>query len=97
MEREVWQKYRGRGLAVLGINTAERGDPEKLARQWVAEHGVTYPTVMDTEGDVSLAYEVNALPSVAVIDRKGILRYLRPGFNEAAVVKIVEELVADPA
>jgi cytochrome c-type biogenesis protein CcmF len=95
MEKDVWQKYRSRGLAVLGINTAEQGDPEKLARQWVAEHEVTYPTVLDTEGDVSLAYEVNALPSIAVIDRKGVLRYLQPGFDEAAVVKLVEQLLAE--
>jgi peroxiredoxin len=93
MEKGIWQKYRGQGLVVLGVNAGEREDPKKLARQFVEQHGVTYPTVMDTEGEVSEAYQVSSFPTVALIDRKGVLQYLEPGFDDLAVVTRLESLL----
>ena len=95
MEKDFWKKYRARGLTVLGVNAGEREDPEKMARGFVTQHGVTYPTVMDTENQLSELYQVEAFPTVAIIDRKGVLRYLEAGFDEAAVRERVEALLAE--
>ena len=95
MEKEIWQKYRERGLSVFGVDTAEREEPEKMAKQFVAEHGTTYPTLLDLEGDVAEAYRVEALPTIVLIDRTGTVRYIQAGFNEAEVVKQLETLLAE--
>ena len=95
MEKALWLKYRDQGLAVFGVNAGERDDPQKMARQFVAQNGVTYPTLMDTEDVASQAYKIEAFPTIAIIDRKGVLRYFQAGFNEEAVVRLVEKLLAE--
>jgi len=94
MEKDVWLKYRDRGLAVFGVNAGERRDPEKMAREFVAKNGVTYPTLMDTEDEMLRAYEVTAFPTIAIIDRKGTLQYLQAGYDEETVKRRIEALLA---
>jgi peroxiredoxin len=96
MEAEIWQKYRGKGLTVLGVNTAERQDPVKMAGDFVKQHSLTYPVLLDTDEILSQAYQIEVLPTVAIIDRKGVLRYLQRGFREADVIQQIEALVAEP-
>lgn len=95
MEKEFWMKYRDRGLAVFGVNVGERQDPERMARTFVERHRLTYPTLMDTQGVTSRPYRVEALPTVAVIDRKGVLRRLESGFDEEGIAAQVERLLAE--
>lgn len=95
MESEIWQKNRDRGLVVLGVNAREQGDPHALARGFVREHGVTYPTLMDLNDEMSQAYQIEAFPSVAILDRQGTLRYLQPGFDGDAVVTTVNQLLQE--
>ncbi len=95
MEKEIWNKYREQGLMVFGVNAGERSDPMRMAREFVDKHGVTYPVMMDLDDVASQAYQVQAFPTVAVIDRKGVLRYLEAGFNEQGVLDQVKALLAE--
>lgn len=95
MERDIWQKYRSQGLTVLGVNTAEEGDWEKKARGFVMEHQLTYPVLLDTEEALSQAFNVQVLPSIAILDRQGVVRYLGKGFDAATITAKVEELLAE--
>jgi peroxiredoxin len=95
LEKEIWQKYRDQGLSVIGVNAAEREDPEKMARGFVEKHAVTYPVVLDLQDEASTAYRVEVLPTIAVVDRQGTLRYLERGFNRDAVVAQLEKLLAE--
>jgi len=61
----------------------------------VTDHGVTYPTLMDLEGRASDDYGVRAFPTLALIDRKGNLRYLQSGFDEQAVTPLLARLLAE--
>ena len=96
MESEIWRKYRAKGLTVIGVNAAERQDPEKMAASFVMKHGLTYPVVLDVDNTASEAYHLRVLPTTAIIDRKGVLRYLAPGFDEAAATAQLEKLLAEP-
>lgn len=95
MEKNIWLKYRAQGLQVFGVNAGEQDDPHKMARQFVEAHGTTYPVLMDIEDEWMQAFQVQAFPTLAIIDRKGVLRYIQAGFNETAVVKLVETLLAE--
>lgn len=96
MEKEIWQKYRAKGLTVLGVNTSEESEPEKKARGFVMEHQLTYPVLLDTEEQLSQVFQVQVLPRIAILDRKGVVRYLKKGFDQAAVAQQVEDLLAEP-
>ena len=66
----LWQRYRARGLVVLGIDTGS--DAVSDARRFLAAHAITYPVVHDPNDLVSAnTYGVADLPVTYVLDRRG--------------------------
>jgi len=96
MEKEIWQKYRSKGLTVLGVNSGEESDPEKRAREFVTEHQLTYPVLVDAEEELSQIFQIKILPTIAILDRKGVVRYLAKGFDPAVITQQIEALLAEP-
>jgi len=69
-------QHGGEGLAVVGILT---DDPPKGARAFVADHGATWPTVVDPDKAIKGAYRVAARPQTYFVDRSGVLRSIQVG------------------
>jgi cytochrome c biogenesis protein CcmG, thiol:disulfide interchange protein DsbE len=70
------QRYRDRGLTVVGVNFQERDDQ---ITAFLQEVGVTFPSLADRTGEVSRNWRATALPTTFVIDRQGIIRDVRVG------------------
>jgi peroxiredoxin len=98
LEKEVWQKYRGRGVIVVGIDAGEQSDPEKNARQFRDKHALTYPILVDADNHVMEKYGVTAFPTSLVIDRKGVVRLAEVGFDPGkhTVAETVTSLLKTP-
>jgi peroxiredoxin len=82
LEKEVWQKYRDRGVVVLGIDARENvpvAKQTKKARQFHDQHNLTYPILVDAGDQVAERYRVFALPANVIIDRQGIIQEVVPG------------------
>ncbi len=62
--------YGRHGLQVVGVDVLENAAKAKSFR---SEHHLSYPVVIDT-GALRDAYDINAMPVHAFIDRRGILR-----------------------
>jgi peroxiredoxin len=59
------------GLVVLGVNQQE---DRNTASSFADEFNVTYPLVLDTDGDVSQAYRVgHGLPNSFLVDPNGVV------------------------
>ena len=54
-------------------------DPEQPARDFVAEYGATWPTVVDPDKALKTAYRVAARPQTYFVDGQGILRSIQIG------------------
>jgi cytochrome c biogenesis protein CcmG/thiol:disulfide interchange protein DsbE len=68
--QKTWQRYRGRGLVVVGIDAEDlSSDARKLARRL----GVSYPIVRDGTHDVVDAYGLTGFPETFFVDRRGRL------------------------
>jgi len=78
MER-LHRDYRQRGLRVLGVNFKESA-PE--VRVFLDKLGVSFGTVLDTDGKVSEKYRVRGLPVTFLVDREGTLRWKAIGVRE---------------
>lgn len=62
----------GERAAVLGVLYDDRSEP---ARAFVQEHGATWPTVVDPQGEIAQAYGVGpGIPVTWVIDAEGVAR-----------------------
>ncbi len=64
------------GLAIIGVLT---DDPEQPARDFIAEYGATWPTVVDPDKAFKAAYRVAARPQTYFVDGQGILRSIQIG------------------
>lgn len=64
------------GLQIVGV--LYKDDPG-LARSFLDELGVTWPTVTDPEGRIAEAYRVVAPPQTYFIDAEGVLRGIQIG------------------
>lgn len=72
----ISERYKGRGLVVVGIHTPEfeqEKDPA-LVRTAVAGLAIPYPVVLDNEQKMWDALGTGAWPSLYLIDRKGTVR-----------------------
>ncbi|ASU81843.1 TlpA family protein disulfide reductase [Nocardiopsis gilva YIM 90087] len=70
--QRTWEETRDEGVQFLGVNTR---DTESGARSFVEEFGITYPSIIDPDGERLRAWRelipVQAIPSTVVIDRDG--------------------------
>jgi peroxiredoxin len=67
----VYRQYRDQGLRILAVNV--RQDPD-TARRFVGKLGISYETLLDSDGRVARAYGVLGLPTTFFVDRTGRLK-----------------------
>ena len=94
MEKEFWQKYRSRGVQVLGVNAGERGPQTELARQFSKKHGLTFPVLIDEGDRVATQYGVIGFPTTIVIDRQGTVKLVATGFNPIQLEETIKTLLS---
>jgi len=64
------------GLAIVGVLT---DDPVEPARDFVAEYGAEWPTVVDPDKEIKTAYRVAARPQTYFVDGEGVIRSIQVG------------------
>ena len=75
---DMSKRYSAAGFVLYGVNVEEDNtDAKKL----IKELGVTFPILYDTESKASSLYNVDAMPTTVVIDKKGVIRYVNRGYK----------------
>lgn len=98
LESRVWQRFKGEGLQLLGVDLDE---PADKVQGLVTSTGVTYPVCLDPGGTL---FEAVTLPKAGVtrnvvVDRDGNIAFLTRLFVEAefeAMIAAVDTLLNDP-
>jgi cytochrome c biogenesis protein CcmG/thiol:disulfide interchange protein DsbE len=82
------------GLIVLALSIDEdRGKAvDFLGRKEKASPGLTY--LHDRKRAVAEAYDLGGMPSLVIVDRKGLVRYRHDGYTEADLKTIEAEIAA---
>jgi peroxiredoxin len=75
LEREIWQKYRDRGVVVVGIDSGEQREPLEPARKFRDRHRLTFPILVDAKSE-GVKFEVK--------DPSGTLHQVDTGAAAAA-------------
>jgi thiol-disulfide isomerase/thioredoxin len=86
-----------RGLAVVGVNAREA--PEAV-RRYAKDLELTFPIVLDQDGQINAAYGVVGLPTTFLVGRDGRAVALAIGPREwgsAPARAIIEALLGEPA
>lgn len=66
------------GLEIVGVSM-DTGDARDLVGEFVQEYGVTYPMLVDPQMRGMDVYRVLGLPASFLVDREGVLRWMRFG------------------
>ena len=84
----VADRFRDKGLVVLGINT---GDRPGLAAPFAVQNQLTYPILFDASHDAADRYDVDTLPTVVMVGRDGSVRAVHSGLiTEGTLASWVE-------
>jgi len=89
------RELRDRGLHVLGINLDEKLED---AKSFLVKHPANFTVAVDTDGQCPHDFGVKAMPSVYLIDRKGVIRHVHLGFRRGEADKLrglAEQLLAE--
>lgn len=66
--------------------------------QFMEDNGYTYPTLMDTTGDVLLEYYVTAFPTTFMIDREGrVIGYASGALSKDIMKNIITQALSESA
>jgi cytochrome c biogenesis protein CcmG/thiol:disulfide interchange protein DsbE len=91
---QTWLDWGKRGLVVVAVNLQE--SPSHVA-EFVEDFGLTFPVLLDAEGEVFQRYDVQLYPTTYFIGRDGIIRDVVFGgpMAETLIVSKAAELLED--
>jgi len=76
--QQWYEQYGDDGLVVLGVNTLYQ-DSRTEMEAFVQQFEITYPMLLDAEGEQSRRWLAQPLPRSYVVDRQGVVRWTRLG------------------
>lgn len=76
--QSVYEEYRDQGFVIVGVSM-DTGNAEDDVAMFVEEYGVTYTILHDPQMRGMELYQVLGLPATFLIDREGVLRWMRYG------------------
>lgn len=82
--QDGWERFRDRGVVFLGVDA---NDLSADGRDFLEEHGITYPNVHDGEGSMLGRYGIPAMPETMFIDRQGRVAAYIAGPVDAATLE----------
>lgn len=74
----VYEENKDRGFEIVGVSM-DTGDQTRLIREFVEEYGVGYTILHDRTMQGMDVYQVLGLPATFLLDREGVVRWLRYG------------------
>jgi thiol-disulfide isomerase/thioredoxin len=103
-----WQQsYQEQGLEIIGATRyygsgygLPDDEPAELEsiKGFIKTHRMPYPVGVAKDGANTSFYNANTLPTVVLIDRKGLIRYINSGSNSARedeIEKMIKKLLAE--
>ncbi|MEJ2708381.1 MAG: redoxin domain-containing protein [Anaerolineales bacterium] len=92
----VYGDYHDKGFQILAVNATNQ-DNLNNAIQFVQDYELSFPILLDTDGEVSRQYQLNSLPTSFFVDRNGIIQQVIVGgpMSEALLRIRVEQLLQE--
>lgn len=81
---KIHREYAERGVVFIGVAVK---DTEAKAKAHVKKYGFTFPTGLDADGTIRVAYGIYGLPMTYFIDREGLIHYVHAGAVTEALLK----------
>jgi len=87
----LYKRNQARGFAVVGVN---KDVSAADARRFLAKVPVSFTLVSDGQDAAARAFDVKAMPSGYLVDRKGVVRNVHRGFTTESADTLAREIDA---
>jgi thiol-disulfide isomerase/thioredoxin len=87
--QSLHQKYRAKGLMVIGINPVDRKEDD--IPSFLLKHGVTYPVLFSGQ-EIENDYHISGYPTLYLIDKNGRVIFSHCGYSKD-LEKTLEKLI----
>jgi cytochrome c biogenesis protein CcmG, thiol:disulfide interchange protein DsbE len=71
--QKLYSEYQPEGLVVLGVDSTIQ-DTSSAVPPFAAQYGLTFPILLDVEGQVTYLYELRSLPTSFFVDPAGVIK-----------------------
>ena len=82
----AYKTYQAVDLVVLGVNLTNQ-DALPDIKAFVAEFQMTYPVLLDKDGEVANLYQVLGIPTSVFINRHGVITHVQIGKSTAEQIE----------
>jgi len=83
--QQIYEDRDSYGVTLITVNLRES---LSLVTQFMQSNNLSFPVLLDTDGSVSLNYNVSGIPTTFFIDKDGIIKDKRLGpFNSVAEIE----------
>ena len=92
--QELQDKFKDRGLEILSVNQGETADQ---AGNFIQRKKYSFHVVLDQDGAVGGKYGVQGIPTLVLVDKKGVVQWLSVGYseNEDELRQLLERLTKE--
>jgi len=77
-------------LKVFAIGVKENGEQ---ASSWSSQHKLTYPVVIDPEGEIYKNFGTGSVPYHVIIDRDFLISLSQEDFEKNLLIRVIQEVL----
>lgn len=70
--QQAWQEYGDSDLMILAVNATHQDSLPDIER-FVVQNDLSFPILLDSNGSISSAYQIRALPTTVLINQEGVI------------------------
>ena len=92
----VYQDYQDQGIIILAVNATNQDNIDE-AKEFIKMHNLTFPILLDVNGEVSRLYQLRSLPTTYFVDGDGKIQEIVIGgpMAEALLRVRIEKLLKE--
>ncbi|MBP2240725.1 peroxiredoxin [Cytobacillus eiseniae] len=85
-----YKQFKDNGVQTLAVNV---GESELAVSKFTERHNLSFPILLDKDGQVQTAYKIGALPATYLIDKEGkVVKYHTGQLTEEMIKDFMEEV-----
>lgn len=88
---ELYDKYSDKDFSILTVNIDEEKENVKKFISHLKKD-VPFKIIFDPEGKIPTKFNIDAIPTVYILDKKGVVRYSHLGFMDSEKDKYKSEI-----
>jgi peroxiredoxin len=90
----IHEQLAERGVQILSVN---QGDEAEQVRAFIGKKRYTFRVLLDSQNAIGDLYGVRAIPTMVVVDKHGVVRWIHVGYSHAdsELRELLERLVKE--